>query len=488
MKTNEIIGMKNLKTAPTKKSHGIRTGPSSLFSTFPKGAKNQTFTIAMPPLRGNSALRGRSRDIVSQVEDKLKLDNPLPRDILEATRSSLRVLKIRNPIGCFGKYDNETKRACALLEYDARDYNVNNNDGDKRVEVPMERLAKAAFMKLRDFRDFHEKIGNFRDNLRITAKTKSKAKGKGQKDEGGSRKGAGSSNKSGIVFRMSSISSMAIQLGAFVSNSSDAAMRAQKLFQDIVGVLESSTKKGGIYGLRDVEKNQSSYEAACFYLIATSGQGKQDKNASIRRRRKVSNAFDDGDDTQQLDLNTFMEITNVPSQFRTILDYVSELKTEIESKQSTDRYTSVKSSRSRQSLGSSMPSRTTKSKTSKKRSKEEAFDVNQFMGANRTRNIDESPDDKKPENAGDLDSNNVFRDDLDIQDSNYDPRFPKRKRNTIFQEWKSKVLRAACKDARQKMSQDNSMNGEDCEKKQTLLGSKDILDFVVMGILARNGL
>ena len=116
----------------------------------------------MPRLVGS---RIRGSDVVSQVEGKLKLDTRLPREILERTRASLRILKVRNPIGCFGKYDNDRKRACALLEYEVRDYKTENN---KSIEVDMELLAKAAFMKLKDFRDFHEKLGNFRDNIQIS--------------------------------------------------------------------------------------------------------------------------------------------------------------------------------------------------------------------------------------------------------------------------------------------------------------------------------
>ena len=440
----------------------------------------------MPPLRGREGVRGRSRDIVSQVEAKLKLNNRLPREILEATRSSLRVLKIRNPIGCFGKYDNETKRACALLEYEVRDYNINSDDSNSTVEVAMERLAKAAFMKLKDFRDFHEKIGNFRDNLRIGATTTSKTKGGIQRNGSQSQLVVDASSKSGIVFRKSSISSLAIQLGAFVPNSSGAAMRAQKLFADAVDILKRSSKKGGIYGLQDVQKNQSAYEAACFYLVATSDRV---KNASSHRRRKVLKEFDDGDDIQQLDLITFMDITKAPSQFQMILDYVRELKNDIESKQNKKPNTSEISRRSLLSLDSSIPSRKTKSKTSRKRSKEEAFDVTQAIGDNRKRNNDEISGDRKTKDSEKLDTNNFFRDKHDLEENDYDPRLRKRRSgpNAVFKEWKAKVLREGYEDAKHAMRAGDA-NGDDSEEKQELFEPKAILGFVVRGILARNGL
>ncbi len=442
----------------------------------------------MPPLWGNAALRGRSRDIVSQVEDKLKLNNRLPREILEATRSSLRVLKIRNPIGCFGKYDNETKRACALLEYDVRDYNTNNDDRNKMVEVPMEKLAKAAFMKLKDFRDFHEKIGNFRDNLRVSTISKSKSKGQSEKDKNGNKNAVNVSSQSGIVFRKSSIPSLAIQLGAFVPNSSGAAMRAQKLFTDVVHLLKNSSKKDGIYGLRDLQKNQSSYEAACFYLVATSNQDKDDKNSAIRRRRRTSRDFDEGEENQHLDLKTFVDITKVTSQFQAILDYVGKLKDEIESKNASKPNAPRKAGRSRPSLETFQSSQKIKANKSRKRSKKEAFDINETISSRSTLNKNEISGDPETENAEELDSGNFIHKNFDTEESNYDDRRKRKSRsNATFHQWKAEVLREAYEDARQKMSAANAA-GDDCEEKQKLLKPQDLLDFVVREILERNGL
>jgi hypothetical protein len=463
----------------------------------------------MPSLRGGSGLRGRSRDIVSQVEDKLKLNTSLPREIVEATRSSLRVLKIRNPIGCFGKYDNDTKRACALLEYDVRDYNNSNgNNNNNNIEVAMERLAKAAFMKLQDFRDFHEKIGNFRENLRIdatiaTSKTKERTRTRNDANNESRRTAATATSKSGIVFRKSSISSLAIQLGAFVPNSSDVALRAQKLFTEIVDLLNSSSKKGGMYGLRDVQKNQSSYESACFYLIATTSErgNQQDNNASIRRRRRAPKEYNDGDDNQQLDLTTFMDIAKVSLQFQMILDYVSQLQNQIESesKRSTNHNNaSVGSWRSQPSFASSSKSsKTANSTASRKRSKKEAFGFAQAIatGTESKKNNDECPDDRDTEDTEGIDINNIiFHDDHDKKENNnYHERPRKRttRSNATFEEWKSRVLRAACEDARHKMNVRNKDrdDDEDCETKVTTLFEQEVvLDFVTRDILARNGL
>jgi hypothetical protein len=446
----------------------------------------------MPPFRGGSGNRVRSRDIVTQVEDKLKLNNGLPGEILEATRSSLRVLKIRNPIGCFGKYDNDTKRACALLEYDIRDYN-SNNVNNNNIEIAMERLAKAAFMKLRDFRDFHEKIGNFRENLRIRATTRSNTEKKIPNDARERRRIASETSRSGIVFKKSTIPSLAIQLGAFVPNSSDVALRAKELFTEIVQLLESTSKKGGIYGLRDVQKNQSLYESACFYLLATPERSKQSNNASTRRRRRLSKEHDDGDDNQQLDLITFMNITNVsPSQFQTILDYVSKLQHEIQSKGGKNKKAPVESKRSRPSLDSLKSSRTTHSKSSRTRGRKGAFGVAQVFGAESKHNSDGIPDDSPPKIAVENDNTNFFHDIHDAKGSNSTNERPTRKRksysNAAFEEWKTKVLRAAYEDARERKNSSDDGDDEDREKKQIVPEADGILDLVTRRILIRSSL
>lgn len=428
----------------------------------------------MPPLQGGLKVRGHSRDIVSQVEDKLKLKTALPLEILKATRSSLRVLKIRNPIGCFGKYDNDMKRACALLEYDVRDYNM-KIDINTSIEVDMERLAKAAFMNSKAFRDFHEKIGNFRENLRINAPSKLKMKKKLHNDTCKSRSAATVTSNSSIIFRKSSISSLAIQLGAFVPNSFDVALRAQKLFHKVVDIMKDSSKFRGIYALQDLQSNQSSYEAACFYLITTSGLS---NNVSIRRRRRSSKGYD-GNDNQQLNLTTLMDVANVSSQFKMILDYVSELKNEIESKRSTNNDATSESSRSRPSSASSCSS-----PVSKTRSKEGAFSGG--------RDNDQNREDRESEHAACIDLDNFLNNDhaYDKKESNGHQRSRKRKSHsmTIFEEWKANVLRVAREDSRQKMSGIKEKNNEVCEEKQRFFEEECILDFVTKDILSQNDL
>ena len=420
--------------------------------------------------------RIRGSDVVSQVEGKLKLDTRLPREILEKTRASLRILKVRNPIGCFGKYDNDRKRACALLEYEVRDYKTENN---KSIEVDMELLAKAAFMKLKDFRDFHEKLGNFRDNIQISQPPSNKKRPRN--DATGNNSAVDVRSKSGIVFRKSSIPSLAIQLGAFVPNSSNVASRAQKLFSEIIDLLKKSSKKDGIYGLRDVQKNQNSYEAACFYLIARPERGRHDNNTSTLRHRRSSKTNDEGDDYHQLDLASFLKITKVSSQFQMILDYVDQLRNDIESNRRTRRDAFVESQRSQKQFSSSNTSKTKHTKVSKNR-----------RTATKLKNkAVENLDGRNPEhNEEDVHISSLINSDRD-EDGKMHRRglvgqnsYP----NSTFGEWRSKVLLAACEDAKQNMNANNTNDDLDSKENQRIFRREDILDFVVEGILERNGI
>ncbi|VEU37100.1 unnamed protein product [Pseudo-nitzschia multistriata] len=453
----------------------------------------------MPPPRRGSNLAGRSRDIVSQVEDKLKLGAKLPACLLESTRSSLRVLKIRNPVGSFGRYDNDTKRACALLEYDVRDYNKNHGDGDE-IEITMEKLAKAAFMKLKDFRDFHQKIGNFRDNLRSQAATNpTGATGKRPVAAGAKLNAANKAGKSGnkgetrIIFRDSSISSLAIRLGAFVPNSSDVAVRAQKFFWDAVGHLKQKSKKGGVHGLRDMQRNQALYEAACFYLVATSGTESRPK---IRRRKNkpLGDSGDGPEDNQQLLLSTFLDvIKEAPSQFQTVLDYAKKLQLEIEppsKERAGNRGKSAGASRPRSSPRSSTSSRAAKPVAPGKRSRTDDAPGNaQGAATKHPRSVDER------DAAGTIDVATF------AQYENYEknhagfegnkPRMhtpPGYRPNPVFKEWKVKILDRACELARQNATAVAGKKGDECGGKAASLEAEYVLDAAARDVLARHGL
>jgi len=392
------------------------------------------------------------------VEDKLKLK--LPRKVIEATRASLRVLKIRYPIGSFGKaFDNETKRACALLEYAVRDH-------DSSIDISMDQLAKASLMKLKDFCEFHKKIGNFRVDVTVTTSSTSAKVTKKSLDEISNAKNRRNSSSS-IVFKKSSIPFLAIQLGAFVPNSSDVAKHAQHYFQDIVDFLQNSSNKGGVHGLWDIQRNQFSYEAACFYLIATSGcehdNINNNNNSTTNRRRRSTTGIklhgddDEEDDNRQLDLSTFLDVTKAPTQFQTVLGYVKELRDDIESRRVDSSTLESSSSRLSSSKSSSKSYSRTESTASRKRLRKETFDSS-------VATISSS---KK-------DSNNEL--------SGSKRRYYSRQ-NPVFDEWKRKILLAACQESKETIQ--NKKGDEFCNNDHK---PKRVLDFVAGKILAGYGM
>jgi hypothetical protein len=433
--------------------------------------KSTTITNNMPAAvkrRRSAGIESRNRDTITQVvEDKLKLK--LPRKILEATRASLRVLKLRHPYGSLGKSDSENKRACALLEYAVRD-DHNNNSNNNNIEISMAQLAKAAFMKLKDFREYHEKIGNFRIDAPSTTVTTKKRTARGMtaaavtKTTTNSKNRRSSNNSSSIVLKKSSIPFLAIQLGAFVPNSGDVAKRAQDYFEDVIELLKKpSNKGGGVHGLRDIQRNQFSYEAACFYLIATSGRDHDsNSNNKVRRRRSKTGDDDDDDDIErQLDLSTFIDVIKAPSQFQTVLGYVKELREDIESSLSSSRRSSSETE--------------TKSTTaSRKRSRKETSDSSEAAIASRKSNSHDISG-KNPLSA--LYNEKQSNDFSDNQRRRYS------RPNPVFDKWKKNVLLEACEEAKETMKK--AKKYEFCENDNE---AERILDFAVREILAGNGM
>ncbi|OEU13649.1 hypothetical protein FRACYDRAFT_241993 [Fragilariopsis cylindrus CCMP1102] len=376
--------------------------------------------------------------------------------------------------GSLGKSDSENKRACALLEYAVRDdHNNNSNSNNNNIEISMAQLAKAALMKLKDFREYHEKIGNFRIDPPSTTVTTKKRTTRGvtaaavtktttTKNPQNRRS---SNNSSSIVLKKSSIPFLAIQLGAFVPNSSDVAKRAQDYFQDVIELLKKpSNKGGGVHGLRDIQRNQFSYEAACFYLIATSGRGhdRSNSNSKVRRRSKTGDDDDEDDIERQLDLSTFIDVIKAPSQFQTVLGYVKELREDIESTLSSSRRSSSENE--------------TKSTTaSRKRSRKEASESSEATIAARKRNNSHDVSGENPPSAPyNEKQSNDFSDNQRRRHSRPNP---------VFDEWKKKVLVEACEDAKETMKK--AKKYESCENDNE---ADRILDFAVRKILAGNGM
>jgi hypothetical protein len=169
-----------------------------------------------------------STDIIAEVASNLKQVS-LTNKVLERTRSELRDLEFRNPFGTFQKGDNGRKRICALLEYVARE--------EEGVKIPMAQLAMIAFMKESDFKKFHERVGNFRNSKRTKAPSRQ---------------------------QKSSIPSLAMKLGSFLADTNSVALRAQRLLEDLGRFYRKNTHQ-----IRDMVQHAKTYEAACFFIVAT---------------------------------------------------------------------------------------------------------------------------------------------------------------------------------------------------------------------------
>jgi hypothetical protein len=228
----------------------------------------------------------------------LQLDRPISSKVLQETQSALRLLKIKTPIGSLGKQDNDLKRACALLEYIVRE-----REGFK---IPMNRLARAACMKERDFQKFHELVGNFRGSFASAQSNQTSRLLK----LGGKQIRKFHSNQS-------SIPSLAIKLGSYVQDSNGVSIAAIKLFERIERHTQNMAASERGYQLRDMKEHQKSYEAACFYLAATSDK-------FVKSHKRIQNDDDDNKQLQVADiLNCSTDFTS--AEFKNILDHVQNL-------------------------------------------------------------------------------------------------------------------------------------------------------------------
>lgn len=225
------------------------------------------------------------------IAAKLQLEKPIPAKVLQETHSALRLLKSRNPNGSFGRQDNDLKRACALLEYIVRE-----REGYK---IPISSLAKAACMKLRDFENFHALVGNFRGSFSSASKQTSLSLKKGGKQSRHT-----SSNQS-------SISSLAIKLGSYVQDANGVSVRAIKLFSDIKCNAKSK------YQLQDMQQHQKAYEAACFYIAATSDDASKSHKGLL-----------DDDNNKLLEISNISDVSTdfTLAEFKSILHHVQNLR------------------------------------------------------------------------------------------------------------------------------------------------------------------
>lgn len=227
-------------------------------------------------------------DAVSSVADRLKQSPPLSAKILEKARNELRIFQLHNPPGTFGKCDNQERRAGALLEYVARE--------QEGLKLSMQKLAKACFAKEKEFVKFHSHVGNFRYKP-PQAKDSSNDKQR----------------------RQSSIPSLAMKLGSYVADSNGAAIRAQRLLHKLIRFYHKRPDY-----LKDIDRLFRTYEAACFYIVAT----QQDMG-------RINNDTTNGENDKQLSVATVVDVSTdfTLSEFAAVLEHVQNMIDTMEQRQ-----------------------------------------------------------------------------------------------------------------------------------------------------------
>ncbi|KAG7338665.1 hypothetical protein IV203_020713 [Nitzschia inconspicua] len=271
--------------------------------------------------------RQQQGDVVTNILSALKLDPPLPRKAVEQIQDALQLLRSKKSIGSLGiKNDSDRKRACALLEYIARE--------EYGIKISMDDLTKQAYVKKKgDFAVFHQVIGNLRDHW----KTQTVHNQCGNSVVGGTTTTGMNGTKATDAPQKSSFNLLAVQLGAFVPHSSLMARQAQSLFQQILAFVRTKHYGERKHALQDVQKNYRAYEAACFYLVATQDTFNNNNNNQNRNKsgssKHAKSVVSSGRNDQTLDLPTFIDATKifVQSEFETILKFVQSLQEEMDS-------------------------------------------------------------------------------------------------------------------------------------------------------------
>ena len=415
-------------------------------------------------------------DAVDGAVKNLKLEEPLPKQVVDATKDALRLLNFKNPIKSLGgKYDNERKRACVILEYIAREQGG--------ITIPMHRLAKAACINVKDFVAFHELVGNFREN---TTMTKSKSSMLSNVSSSVSLSGTTNPSQAGkiskkqnipcvsaITIQKSSIPSLAIQMGAFMTNSNSVSLKAQKLFQTIIKFLQRKKNRQSVSGLEDITKNQPCYEAACFYLIAT----KESSNLAQSKRISFgSKNLEDDDYDNQLDLSTFLNLIQgfTKARFQMILEYVTELCDEIKN------VTQSMANPTKDDLSNIIvPSRNNISSNSDNTARKRRLSG----GASKTL-IDRAsaPTCRNIDNTMEVIMDLAEQEDFKIKKAKWLEKTDKY--SPTFLEWKKRVVSAACDDAKKQMMDDQHLaNRNNKTKESTEIDSDNALDYAVNKIL-----
>lgn len=375
-------------------------------------------------------------------------------------------------MGSLGTRDNERKRACALVEYIARE--------QCGIKIPMDALRKQSYTKKKeDFVKFHQLIGNLRDQWTKNRPKNVNVDATGTPSAAGATCNSKSSRTDAHSLQQSSVNLLAVQLGAFVPHSNVVAKQAQAVFQQILAVIETKHYGERTHALQDIRKNQRAYEAACFFLVANDRSNHGWTNTKFPKPSSTPLE----EDHQTLDLATFLTSTkDFPKrEFEMILKYVRKLQQEIKENLASTEAKQVEtftSSRKRSRISTA----TTAKQSQRKKTKENSDVV---ARARKTSTVDDEPHAVDTpstllQGIGEYQLEELSGEKTSLHPSSciYSPG---------FLEWKKIVLKTAKSKAKEKMKSD----GDDATLRADKEASEDDetqLDMAVNAILQQNGL
>ena len=304
---------------------------------------------------GSSGSNKNNNSNSNSRSDGVVLAQQISLQTIEETQNSLRVLNVQHRLSTLGKGDNVFKRACALLEYNAREI--------QGLKLPMRLLAKIAkATSPSEFEKFHTKIGNLRRRRRSTTSTTTsrKSMNTSHNDNDGSktkttRATVQASTEDTIlaIQKSSSLPLLAIKLATYVADSNGVAQRAQNVLNQLMKRKVPATKTTlAAYAnastsfaaanreyqqlIKDIQTHQAAYEAVCFYIIAKQEMKQQQLKHSSSKTSSSAGQYlfeqqhhqsqsSQHQQQQPLTVETMLQFTTdfTAKEFRTIHEFVS---------------------------------------------------------------------------------------------------------------------------------------------------------------------
>jgi hypothetical protein len=188
------------------------------------------------------------------------------------------------------QYDGKEVRAAILLHYVLCE--------EKNIRLCMKTLAKLLGIKNKaNFDNLHRMIGNYRG----TAVPASK------KSSSSSSLPLQRKTRSTAPEAESIIPRLAIRLSSLVNDPNGFSNRAQKLFQEVQGFIETIPRARREDYKREITQWRHAYEAACFYYVVSLTQTKKLSRVSSRKQQQSQDGGREDDHSRNLELNDLLE-------------------------------------------------------------------------------------------------------------------------------------------------------------------------------------